>query len=107
MSVKRIWHGWTTRENARAYQDLLQSYVFPSIEAKRVKGYRSIELLRKPAGDEVEFVTVMTFDDIDSVKAFVGDDYETVYVPERRVPFSSASIRNRNTTIMSKQETIE
>ena len=25
----------------------------------------------------------MTFDDIDSVKAFVGDDHETVYVPER------------------------
>jgi hypothetical protein len=25
----------------------------------------------------------MTFDDIDSVKAFVGEDYETVYVPER------------------------
>jgi antibiotic biosynthesis monooxygenase (ABM) superfamily enzyme len=83
MTVKRIWHGWTTPENAQAYQDLLQSYVFPSIEAKRVKGYRSIELLRKPAGDEVEFVTVMTFNDIDSVKAFVGDDYETVYVPER------------------------
>jgi heme-degrading monooxygenase HmoA len=83
MSVKRIWHGWTTQDNAQAYQDLLQTYVFPSIEAKRVKGYRSIELLRKPADDEVEFVTIMTFDDIDSVKAFVGEDYETVYVPER------------------------
>jgi len=83
MSVKRIWHGWTTRENAQAYQDLLQTTVFPSIEAKHVKGYRSIELLRKPAGEEVEFVTVMTFDDIGAVKAFVGEDYETVYVPER------------------------
>ena len=83
MPVKRIWHGWTTRGNAQAYQDLLQTYVFPSIEAKKVKGYRSIELLRKPAGDEVEFVTIMTFDDIDAVKTFVGEDYETVYVPER------------------------
>jgi antibiotic biosynthesis monooxygenase (ABM) superfamily enzyme len=83
MPVKRIWHGWTTPGNAQAYQDLLQTYVFPSIEAKKVKGYRSIELLRKPAGDEVEFVTIMTFDDIDAVKTFVGEDYETVYVPER------------------------
>jgi antibiotic biosynthesis monooxygenase (ABM) superfamily enzyme len=83
MSVKRIWHGWTTQANAQAYQDLLQTYVFPSIEAKKVKGYRSIELLRKPAGEEVEFVTIMTFDDIGAVKTFVGEDYETVYVPDR------------------------
>jgi antibiotic biosynthesis monooxygenase (ABM) superfamily enzyme len=83
MSVKRVWHGWTTRENAQAYEGLLKTYVFPSIEAKRVPGYRSIELLRRPAGDEEEFVTIMTFDDLESVKAFVGEDYETVYVPDR------------------------
>jgi antibiotic biosynthesis monooxygenase (ABM) superfamily enzyme len=83
MPVKRIWHGWTTPENAHAYEHLLKTHVFPSIEAKNVKGYRSIELLRKPAGDEVEFVTIMTFDDLDAVKSFVGKDYDTVYVPER------------------------
>lgn len=81
--IKPIWHGWTTPDNAQAYQDLLQTYVFPGIEAQRVPGYRSIELLRHPAGDEEEFVTVMTFDDLASVKAFVGEDYETVYVPDR------------------------
>jgi antibiotic biosynthesis monooxygenase (ABM) superfamily enzyme len=83
MPVKRIWHGWTTKENAHAYEQLLKLHVFPGIEAKNVKGYRSIELLRKPAGEEVEFVTIMTFDDLDAVKSFVGEDYETVYVPER------------------------
>lgn len=82
MPVKRIWHGWTTPANAQAYEDLLKSFVFPSIEAKRVPGYRSIELLRRKAGDEEEFITIMTFDDLRSVKAFVGEDYETVYVPE-------------------------
>jgi len=83
MSVKRAWHGWTTRENAQAYEDLLKTYVFPSIEAKQVAGYRSIELFRRPIADEEEFITIMTFDDLASVKAFVGEDYETVYVPER------------------------
>ena len=83
MTVKRVWHGWTTPENANAYEALLQSFVFPSIEAKKIAGYRSIELLRKDNGDEVEFITVMTFDSLDAVKAFVGDDYETVYVPDR------------------------
>jgi heme-degrading monooxygenase HmoA len=83
MTVKRIWHGWTVPENAGAYEDLLRTYVFPSIEAKKIAGYRSIELLRKDNGDEVEFITVMTFDSLDAVKAFVGEDYETVYVPDR------------------------
>jgi antibiotic biosynthesis monooxygenase (ABM) superfamily enzyme len=83
MTIKRVWHGWTVPENANAYEELLKTYVFPSIEAKNVAGYRSIELFRRPDGDEVEFITVMTFDDLDAVKAFVGEDYETVYVPDR------------------------
>jgi antibiotic biosynthesis monooxygenase (ABM) superfamily enzyme len=83
MAVKRVWHGWTTLENAEAYETLLRTFVFPSIEAKNIPGYLSIELLRKPAGDEIEFITIMTFDSLDSVKSFVGQDYETVYVPDR------------------------
>jgi heme-degrading monooxygenase HmoA len=83
MAVKRIWHGWTTPENADPYENLLKTFVFPSIEAKRIAGFRAIELFRRPVGEEVEFITVMTFDDLDAVKAFVGEDYETVYVPDR------------------------
>ena len=83
MTVRRVWHGWTTPENAEAYETLLKTYVFPSIEAKKLNGYRSIALTRRSAGDEVEFVTVMEFDDLEAVKAFVGEDYETVYVPDR------------------------
>ena len=56
MAIKRIWHGWTTPENADLYEDLLNSEVFPSIEAKRIPGYRSIELLRRDLDDEVEGV---------------------------------------------------
>jgi hypothetical protein len=33
--------------------------------------------------DEVEFVTVMRFDSIASVKAFAGEDYELAVVPPR------------------------
>jgi antibiotic biosynthesis monooxygenase (ABM) superfamily enzyme len=80
--IKRVWHGWTTPENANAYEELLKTYVFPSIEARKLAGYRSIELFRRASGDEVEFITVMTFDSLDAVKGFVGEDYEKVYVPE-------------------------
>jgi antibiotic biosynthesis monooxygenase (ABM) superfamily enzyme len=80
--IKRIWNGFTTRENADAYERLLDSFVFPGIEAKRIPGYRSIELLRREVGDEVQFTTVMCFDSLANVVAFQGADYEIAYVPE-------------------------
>lgn len=80
--IKRIWHGWTTHENADVYQQVLRDEVFPSIEAKQIAGYRAIELLRYNHTDEVEFITIMTFDSLQSVINFQGRDYERAYVPE-------------------------
>lgn len=80
--IKRIWRGWTNAGNADAYETLLKSEVFPGIAAKHIAGYRGIELLRRtlPDGD-IEFMTIMTFDSLDAVRAFAGEDYETAYVP--------------------------
>lgn len=82
MAVKRVWHGWTTPENADTYQNLLHNEVFPGIEAKNIPGYQSIELFRRDLGDEVEFVTIMTFDAIENVIDFLGEDYTRCYVPD-------------------------
>jgi len=82
MTVKRVWHGWTSRENAETYKALLLNDVFPGIEAKHIAGYRSIELFRRDLDDEVEFVTIMTFDSLQSVIDFQGEDYERCYVPD-------------------------
>jgi antibiotic biosynthesis monooxygenase (ABM) superfamily enzyme len=79
--IKRIWNGYTTRENADAYERLLDSFVFPGIEAKKIPGYRSIELLRRDNGEEVQFTTIMSFDSLENVIAFQGPDYEAAYVP--------------------------
>jgi heme-degrading monooxygenase HmoA len=83
MMIKRIWHGWTTSANADSYERLLKTEIFPEIAAKNVSGYRRIELLRRPIdGGDVEFITVMTFDDLEAVKRFAGSEYERAYVPE-------------------------
>ena len=82
MTVKRIWHGWTTPQNAEAYEKLLREEVSIGIEAMEFPGLRRFEMMRRAHADEVEFVTIMEFDDIDAVKAFVGEDYEASYVPE-------------------------
>ena len=82
MTILRVWHGWTTPENADAYQALLHDTIFPGIEAKGLPGYRGIELLRLDRGSEVEFVTLMTFDSIRNVIDFQGSDYARAYVPD-------------------------
>lgn len=79
--IVRIWHGWTSPENADAYEALLKSEIFPGIAAKNVSGYRGIELLRQDGEEESEFVTVMRFDSPADVKVFAGEDHETAYVP--------------------------
>ena len=81
MAIKRIWHGWTLPENAEAYQDLLHREVFPGIEAKGLTGYRCAELFRRDLGEEVEFMTILTFDTLEDVIAFNGKEYEKAYVP--------------------------
>jgi hypothetical protein len=81
--IARLWHGWTSPENADAYELLLKTEIFPGISAKGVQGYRGIELLRRPVGAEVEFVTMMWFDSWDAVKTFAGEDYEAAYVPAK------------------------
>jgi len=81
MAIKRVWHGWTTKENADSYQSILQNEVIPGIEAKNIPGLKKFEILRIELEDEVEFVTMITFDTLQDVIAFQGEDYQKSYVP--------------------------
>ena len=82
MAIKRVWHGWTTKQNADKYQKVLSNEVLPGIEAKNISGYKKIEVLRIELEDEVEFVTIMTFDSLQNVKDFQGENYKKCYVPD-------------------------
>ena len=77
--IARLWHGWTTSANAPVYETLLREEVLPSIH--RVAGYHGACLLRRQAGEEVEFVTLTLFDSLGAVRAFAGEDYELAVVP--------------------------
>jgi heme-degrading monooxygenase HmoA len=78
--ISRIWYGWTTQQNADAYEKLLKTEIFPGIVERKIPGFRRIELLRRPDADEVEFVTLMWFDSLEAVKAFAGDSYRLAVV---------------------------
>ena len=81
--IARFWSGWTTSQNADAYEALLKDEIFPGILARKIDGFQRIELFRAPDDDEVEFVTIMWFSSLDAVKAFAGDDYEAAVVPPK------------------------
>jgi hypothetical protein len=80
--ICRVWRGWTTPENADSYQRIVHSEVIPGIEARQIPGFRHIDLMRRDHGDEVEFQTCMWFDSLESIKAFVGEDYSVSHVPD-------------------------
>jgi heme-degrading monooxygenase HmoA len=81
--ISRLWHGWTSRENADAYEKLLRAEIFSGIAKRSIQGYRGIHLLRRDVDDGVEFVTIMWFDSFDAVKAFAGENYEVAVVPPK------------------------
>jgi heme-degrading monooxygenase HmoA len=79
--IARIWHGWTTPENAAAYEQLLKTEVFKEIEGKNVAGFKEIRLLKRLHETEVEFITIMQFETLADVKQFAGEDYQKAFVP--------------------------
>jgi hypothetical protein len=79
--IARLWRGWTTPENADTYESLLRTEIFPGIVGRSISGFMRIELLRRPVGAEVEFVTIMWFTSLDAIRTFAGADYEIAVVP--------------------------
>jgi len=81
--ISRIWHGYTTPENADVYEGLLKEEIFIGIKDRNIQGFHEIQLFRRDVGDEVEFITVMWFDSIAAVRIFAGEDYEAAVVPPK------------------------
>jgi len=79
--ICRLWRGWTTPENAEAYQRIVHTEVIPGIEAREIPGFSHIDLMKRDLGDEIEFQTLMWFDSLEAIKAFMGEDYDVSHVP--------------------------
>jgi len=81
--ISRIWHGRTTLQNADKYEALLKEEIFVGIQSRLIRGFKGIQLLRREVIGEVEFITIMTFESLDAVREFAGEDYERAVVPEK------------------------
>jgi heme-degrading monooxygenase HmoA len=68
--IMRVWHGWTKAKDADAYDAMLRNEILPGIH--RIQGYGGTWLLRRQAGEEVEFVTITTWDSWKAIEEFAG-----------------------------------
>jgi heme-degrading monooxygenase HmoA len=102
--ICRLWRGWTTRDNADAYERIVRDQVIPGIEARRIPGFRSIDLVRRERDHDVEFMTLMWFDSLDSVKVFMGEDYEVAHVPaEARAVLADFDQRSAHYEVLDRR----
>jgi len=76
--ITRLWRGWTAARNADAYEAFLLTDLFPQL--RELPGFEGADVLRRPDGDEVAFVTLTRFATLDAVRAFAGEDYETAVI---------------------------
>ena len=78
--ITRIWHGRTALENAQKYLEFLLTE--GTKEYRETPGNLSIKVWQRKEGDVCHFWTVTEWKDLESIKAFAGEDYEkAVYYP--------------------------
>jgi hypothetical protein len=103
--ICRLWRGWTSPENADAYERIVRHEVIPGIEARNIRGFRHIDLMRRDLCGEVEFQTLMWFDTLDAIKVFMGEDYTVSHVPpEARAVLNSFDDRAAHYEVIDQRE---
>jgi len=116
--IIRVWRGWTTPENADAYEALLREEITgESVNGEQTPGMLGIDVLRHDpdatdatddggagsSSPEVEFSTIMYFFDWDAVRAFAGDDAFAAVVPDAdRALLTRWDERSRHYDLLSR-----
>ena len=102
--ICRLWRGWAAPENANEYERIVRSQVIPGIEARKIPGFRHIDLMRRDLGGEIEFQTLMWFDSIDAIKDFMGEDFSVSHVPpEARAVLNSFDDRAAHFEVLDRR----
>jgi len=79
--ITRMWHGRVPTIKATAYREFLNMRALP--DYRSVVGNISVHILERTEGDITHFITLTFWKDMDSIKAFAGEDAEVAkYYPE-------------------------
>ncbi|HXD12358.1 MAG TPA: hypothetical protein VN653_19965, partial [Anaerolineales bacterium] len=79
--ITRMWHGRVPTSKAKAYRDFLNARAIPDYQS--VAGNLSVHTLERTEGEITHFISLTFWQDLDSIRAFAGEDLETAkYYPE-------------------------
>lgn len=85
--ILRLWKGRATAAKAGDYVRHASQTVFPEVQS--LPGHRGAYLLRRSAGNSVEFTVLTLWDSMDAVRGFAGPDPERAVVePAARAALS-------------------
>jgi heme-degrading monooxygenase HmoA len=77
--VERVWAARAdSPDAAAAYAAYFKRVVIPELSA--VSGYRGARLLQGSVGGAIEIVVSTTWDSLDAIRGFAGDDIERAVV---------------------------
>jgi len=77
--IERHWKGTAKAENAASYIHHLLDETFPQLSS--IKGFKKATILKSIAGGGIEFLIITTWDSMDAIKEFAGDNPEIAVVP--------------------------
>jgi hypothetical protein len=88
--VVRVWRGATAARDADGYVEYLRAYD----GYRKTPGYVGQALLRRPMGDQVEFLLLSLRTSIEAIAEYAGSDYEAANLHDRdRAVLTSADLR--------------
>lgn len=79
--IVRMWHGRVPTSKAKAYRDFTSARAIPDYQS--VEGNISVHVLERTEGDITHFITLTFWKDLESIRAFAGENVEAAkYYPE-------------------------
>jgi heme-degrading monooxygenase HmoA len=79
--ISRQWRGIAKRSEADRYISHLRAETFPQLGA--IPGFVSASILRRDVAEGIEFRIVTTWESIEAICRFAGENPERAVVPEK------------------------
>ena len=81
--IVRQWRAWSSYAAADQYEQHFREQVLPHLET--IDGFVRAELLRRDNYGVIEFIALTTFESLDAIRAFAGEQYSrAVVAPEAK-----------------------
>ena len=78
--IERHWSGTAQPGSADAYVRHLEGETFPQL--RTLAGFVRAQVLRREVAEGIEFRVVTTWESLDAIRAFAGDDLTAAVVPQ-------------------------